>query len=302
MNRIDHAIEFAAEAHKSQSRKGTDIPYISHPFGVAMLLQQAKCKENVIIAGILHDTIEDTDTKEDDIRSQFGEEVLRLVLSASEPDKSDTWEARKQHTVEYLKKANLDVRLLACADKLHNLRSIQRELEVIGDAVWSKFKRGYEEQKWYYTSLVEGLGYASRFPLLDTFQNEVEALFMKFELPKDLEPCRRNKKFFDAAFEMLFSGPERVAQLEAELLHMNALTVMRAVSQLIDAYRQGSTEQFDRKQEMYFYLTSRGIEFEINSEGTDILISACAALQELFRLYPHEVYHHFARNMKRGIL
>lgn len=60
MNRLDIAIEFAAKAHQNQKRKGTDIPYISHPFGVAMILHNAKCKEDIIIAGLLHDTLEDT--------------------------------------------------------------------------------------------------------------------------------------------------------------------------------------------------------------------------------------------------
>jgi len=178
MNRIDFAIEFAAKAHRNQLRKGTDIPYISHPYGVAMILLEAKCNEEIVIAGLLHDTIEDTDTTVEDIRSHFGEEVLRLVLGASEPDKSQSWEIRKEHTLEFLKSADLAIRQLACADKLHNLRSIRRDVEANGDQVWSKFNRGYNDQKWYYTSMVESLGYASRFSLWDIFQGEVESFFM----------------------------------------------------------------------------------------------------------------------------
>jgi hypothetical protein len=83
---------------------------------------------------------------------------------------------------------------------------------------------------------------------------------------------------------------------------MNALDVMKSVNELTAAYREGKDEYFNRKQDMYLYLTSHGIEFEINSEATDILISVCAALKELLHLYPHEVYHHFYRNLKRGIL
>lgn len=92
LNRIDFAIEFAAYAHRNQLRKGTEIPYISHPFGVGMILLEAKCNEEVIIAGLLHDTLEDTETTEDDIHSRFGSEVLRLVQGASEPDKHLSWE------------------------------------------------------------------------------------------------------------------------------------------------------------------------------------------------------------------
>ncbi|MBD2843971.1 bifunctional (p)ppGpp synthetase/guanosine-3',5'-bis(diphosphate) 3'-pyrophosphohydrolase [Paenibacillus sp. IB182496] len=177
MRQLDEGIEFAARAHKGQLRKGTDTPYISHPYGVAMILLQAGCKEEVVLAGLLHDTLEDTETTEDDLLRRFGSEVLRLVKGASEPDKGASWEDRKQHTLDFLRSADLDLRLLACADKLHNLRSVRREMETLQDRVWDRFKRGYDQQKWYYTGLVESLKYASRFPLLELLEAEVEAVF-----------------------------------------------------------------------------------------------------------------------------
>lgn len=302
MNKLDLAIEFAARAHGEQKRKGTDIPYISHPFAVGMILQQEKCKEDVVVAGILHDTLEDTETAEDDIRSLFGEKVLALVIGASEPDKSLSWKERKEHTLEFLKTATLDMRYVSCADKLHNLRSIRRDMEHVGDTVWNKFKRGYEDQKWYYTNLVESLGYASRFPLLDTYQEEIEEMFMKRELSEERKALRTNKKFFDAVFESLFCLPDREKQLREELIAMKATEELTAFANLLEDSRSGSSQSEEKKQELYSYFTSRGLEFETNSEGTDILISACAALQELFHLYPHEIYHHLMRNVKRGVL
>nr|WP_316046713.1 HD domain-containing protein [Planococcus glaciei] len=98
-NLIELAIGFAAFKHTGQVRKGTSIPYISHPFAVGMMLQQAGESEEVIAAGILHDTLEDTATTEEEIRTVFGEQVLLLVKAASEPDKSRPWEDRKRHTV-----------------------------------------------------------------------------------------------------------------------------------------------------------------------------------------------------------
>lgn len=177
MDIIDQAIEFAAKAHRNQYRKGTDIPYISHPVGVGMILQKAECSEEAIIAGILHDTLEDTDTTEDDILNNFGEEVLTIVKSCSEPDKGARWEDRKKHTIDYLKSAPLFVRQVACADKLHNLRSIKRDLTNLGEATWNRFKRGREMQKWYYTELVKSLGHESDFPLLVLLKKEVENVF-----------------------------------------------------------------------------------------------------------------------------
>jgi len=98
MNMIHKAIQFATLAHKNQFRKGTNIPYIVHPFEVAQILTDAKCNEEVIIAGLLHDTVEDTDVAIGQIEQEFGHYVAELVSSCSE-DKSQSWEERKQHTI-----------------------------------------------------------------------------------------------------------------------------------------------------------------------------------------------------------
>ena len=87
MDKIETAMIFAAKAHKNQTRKGTDIPYITHPFAVGMLLQKEKCSEEVIAAGILHDTLEDTETTFKDLTEAFGVHVANLVLAASEKDR-----------------------------------------------------------------------------------------------------------------------------------------------------------------------------------------------------------------------
>ncbi|MEC0370712.1 HD domain-containing protein [Paenibacillus chibensis] len=300
MSRLDLAIEFAAAAHRDQLRKGTDIPYISHPYGVAMILQQAKCSEDVVIGGLLHDTLEDTDTTEEELHSRFGSEVLRLVQGASEPDKSAPWEARKEHTLTFLKSADLPLRQLSCADKLHNLRSTLRDFDAHGDAVWRRFKRGYEQQKWYYTSLVESLGYASRFPLLDTFQDEVEHFFLQLELPEAIRRVRRDKKLYDLVFQSLYDELDQSEPPAHEPVTLEEWK--RAVFGWSRRYREGLGDSLERKQAMYHYLTSRGIDFEINSEGTDRIISVCVALKERFHLYPHEVYHHLYRNVKKGVL
>jgi len=129
---IDLAIEVAVRAHQNQVRKGTDIPYITHPMAVGIILAKAGCSDDVIIAGILHDTVEDTPITLDYIRDIFGKKVSMLVEGASEPDKSLPWEERKEHMVNYLKTAPLAVRLVACADNLHNIRTIATEHEKMG--------------------------------------------------------------------------------------------------------------------------------------------------------------------------
>jgi (p)ppGpp synthase/HD superfamily hydrolase len=139
---VEQAIEFAAYAHRDQKRKGTDIPYISHPYAVGMILLKAGCSEEVVAAGILHDTLEDTDTTERDVLERFGPVVLEIVKGCSEPDKGASWEERKQHTLDELKQADLPIRLVACEDKLHNIRAIQRDLKAHGEEAWKRFKRG----------------------------------------------------------------------------------------------------------------------------------------------------------------
>src|SRR5438045_7386901 len=97
---IDLAIEVAARAHYGQVRKGTDIPYISHPYAVGMMLARAGCPEEVIAAGILHDTVEDTYITLEYLRETFGEQVTLIVEGCSEPDHgSAPWEVRKAHSL-----------------------------------------------------------------------------------------------------------------------------------------------------------------------------------------------------------
>ena len=152
---IFDAIEYAARAHREHYRKGTKIPYIIHPISVAKILIEYDCAEELIVAGILHDTVEDTDVTLENISRSFGEKVASLVQAASEPDKSDTWENRKRHTIESLKTAPMDVLLLTCADKLDNIRSIKEDYERFGESVWKRFRRAKDSQAWYYSALAD---------------------------------------------------------------------------------------------------------------------------------------------------
>ena len=104
---IFKAIGFAVKAHSGQYRKGTKLPYIVHPLGVAKILIEYGCPEQLIVAGILHDAVEDTHVSLHEIKHLFGWDVADLVEAASEPDKSDTWENRKKHTIGMLQSLSL---------------------------------------------------------------------------------------------------------------------------------------------------------------------------------------------------
>lgn len=182
MNLIDKALQVASMAHEGQYRKNTKIPYISHPVAVGMILQKAGYRDELIAAGILHDTVEDTDLELEDLEKEFGHGIAELVAGCSEPDKSLSWEDRKQHTIEFLKTAPEEIRVVATADKLHNIRSIRLDADLSGEQVWSRFRRGKEQQEWYYRNVIESLGYATKFPLLEELKNEVDQLFKKEDL------------------------------------------------------------------------------------------------------------------------
>lgn len=175
------AILFAAKAHIGHYRKATRIPYILHPLGVAKILIEQGLQDEVVIAGILHDTVEDTPVTIEQIRRKFGKKVARLVEGASEPDKSDTWENRKKHTIEHLKKASLNLLYVSCADKLDNIRSMIQDHKKVGEKLFGRFNRPKAQQKWYYTSLAKVfLSRKRNDPLFVEFDKAVRQLFRGF--------------------------------------------------------------------------------------------------------------------------
>jgi (p)ppGpp synthase/HD superfamily hydrolase len=180
--RLYDAIELAARAHHGQVRKGTEIPYLVHPLAVAGILIRANCPETLVIAGILHDTLEDTPFTVEDISSRFGREVAALVMAVSEPDKQAPWEERKAHTIRYLEnQVSEEVLLVALADKLDNMRAIREGLESDGEAFWQRFNRPREHQKWYYQRLSGVFGRrisaGAGVALAHAFRLEVERVF-----------------------------------------------------------------------------------------------------------------------------
>jgi len=155
MNLIHEAIIFAARKHAGQVRKGTDIPYITHPMEVMqILMSESSYSNDVIIAGILHDTLEDTKTSPSEILNLFGEEVLKLVVAESE-DKSKTWKERKQATIDSLADASWRVKLVCLADKLSNLRSMSSDIAIVGEKLWERFNASKNDIEWYYRKIID---------------------------------------------------------------------------------------------------------------------------------------------------
>lgn len=155
---IDRAIGFAAKAHADQQRKTGNMPYIAHPVGVAMLLQQYGYEETIVIAGLLHDTVEDTPVTLEDLRQQFGPDVAEIVAGCTEPPKKIAdWGTRKTYLIDNLRDAPLPVKVVAAADKYHNLSHTLELEQQVGEKIWKQFGRGKAQQAWYYRSALSSI-------------------------------------------------------------------------------------------------------------------------------------------------
>jgi (p)ppGpp synthase/HD superfamily hydrolase len=155
--RFLRAFAFAAEKHKHQTRKASTIPYIAHLMGVASLVLEAGGDEDLAIAALLHDVVEDCGGAPmlQEIRHKFGERVAKVVDGCTDADTypKPPWRERKENYVRHLKKADADTRLVSAADKLNNVRSILSDYRAIGESVWSRFNGGREGTLWYYRTL-----------------------------------------------------------------------------------------------------------------------------------------------------
>ncbi len=155
------ALSYAATIHARQTRKGTEVPYISHPLSVSALVLEYGGNETEAIAALLHDAIEDCRAQvEDAIRQMFGDEVAAIVLECTDgtPDDSGAkapWKERKERYIAHLESASESARLVSACDKLHNARSILRDAKSSGQDVFDRFKAGKAGTLWYYRTLAD---------------------------------------------------------------------------------------------------------------------------------------------------
>ena len=161
--RYQRALEFATRAHEGAVRKGSSIPYITHPVETAEIVSGMTDDEDVIIAALLHDVAEDTVYTLDDIRKSFGDRVAELVAGETENKRrgqnpSDTWYIRKKETLDHLKNAPIEVKLLALADKLSNMRLSILKFREQGVSMWNCFnEKDPKMHEWYYRGVAEAV-------------------------------------------------------------------------------------------------------------------------------------------------
>ncbi|HVK88570.1 MAG TPA: HD domain-containing protein [Kofleriaceae bacterium] len=179
-NRFTDALALACELHRSQSRKGTQIPYVSHLLAVASIALEHGATEDEAIAAVLHDAVEDQGGRATAalIRERFGNAVAEIVEASSDTDVTPKppWKERKQRYLDHLRHAAPSVRLVSAADKLHNARAILSDYRVHGEALWHRFNGGKDGTLWYYRELVNAFESHATTPLVTELRRVVVEL------------------------------------------------------------------------------------------------------------------------------
>jgi len=182
---FDRAVQYANRIHANQTRKGTDVPYMTHLLGVASLvLENGAQSEEEVIGALLHDAAEDQGGRPrlEDIREQFGEQVAHIVDACTDSYESPKppWRPRKEayvaHVRERVERGGDEPALrVSLADKLHNTRAIIADVRESGDALFERFSGKKDGTIWYYTALVEAFrGFPNR--MLGELEREVTEL------------------------------------------------------------------------------------------------------------------------------
>lgn len=181
--RFEDALAFTARLHATQTRKGTEIPYIGHLLAVSSLVITHGGVEDEAIAGLLHDAVEDQGGRPilEMIRARFGKRVATIVKGCTDTDMQPKppWRKRKEGHLHRLKEASSSVKLVAAADKLDNVRAIVADHRLQGSDIWKRFNAGREQQQWFYRACVTALQnsrHESIIRELDAAVRQLEAL------------------------------------------------------------------------------------------------------------------------------
>jgi (p)ppGpp synthase/HD superfamily hydrolase len=155
--RLQRAFRYAADKHAGQTRKQTAVPYLSHLMAVASLVLEAGGDEDMAIAALLHDVVEDCGgmPRLREVRKQFGSRVAKIVEGCTDAfvEPKPEWMERKKNYLREVKHADAETRLVSAADKLHNVRAILADYRRDGESVWKRFSGKKEGTLWYYRAL-----------------------------------------------------------------------------------------------------------------------------------------------------
>jgi (p)ppGpp synthase/HD superfamily hydrolase len=178
--RMDDAFAYAHSVHGTQTRKGTERPYLSHLMGVSSIVLDDGGSEDEAIAALLHDAAEDHGGRErlEDIRSRFGDTVAKIVEDCTDSwsTAKEPWTERKQAYVQHAKTLSAPSLRVSVADKVHNTYAILRDLRNSGEAVWSRFSATPDDVMAYYEGLIRAYREAGGGRLVDELDRIVRGI------------------------------------------------------------------------------------------------------------------------------
>jgi len=179
-SRFEAAVTFATQLHRTQVRKGSGVPYVSHLLGVCSLVLEYGGDEDCAIAALLHDAIEDQGGLEtrDEISQRFGERVTTIVEACTETYETPKlpWRERKEAYLAHIPNLTDAAALVSAADKIHNGRSIIKDWREVGEAIWERFKGKKEGTLWYYSALIDAFDKRPPTPIVRELRRTVAEL------------------------------------------------------------------------------------------------------------------------------
>ena len=169
LQRVQEAVQDATKAHNGQRRKGKDVPYITHPLTVAMILANEQRSEEVVIAGIFHDVLEDTNMNYEDLHFHYGPKVANLVQEVTNV-KTGYKATDDVVNLERLHKLSVEARYIKIADVKANVSEIIQDYQEVGEEVFERFNGGKEAVKKKYITMLDTLYQLSFDPILKDYQ------------------------------------------------------------------------------------------------------------------------------------
>ena len=189
-SKIQKAIAKSAVLHIHQKRQECNSPFILHPYSVAFILADYTDNEDIIVAGLLHDVLEDIPGYTvDDMKGDFGDKITQIVKEVSEDsyldnnfDKKTLWQMRKKGYLENLRNNSFESLMVCAADKIHNLNSIIGAYKEYGREVFDMFNASIDMRMWFHKEVLDILKQRLNHKIVDELEKvyiEAEYLFKK---------------------------------------------------------------------------------------------------------------------------
>jgi (p)ppGpp synthase/HD superfamily hydrolase len=214
---LQRAFRYAAEKHAGQTRKQSAVPYLSHLMAVAALVLEAGGDEDLAIAALLHDVVEDCGgmPRLGEILQEFGPRVAKIVEGCTDSfgEPKPEWTERKQDYLLGLKHADADTRLVSASDKLHNVRTILADYRQHGEKIWERFTGKKEGTLWYYRALSDE--YQRRDPNRNTRELEIAVAELESAVKKNSLAPKETLKRVSKKNGKPFTAKKRARKKEA---------------------------------------------------------------------------------------